>query len=439
MPPIIFVGKSDSNFKNMGGQHISLLPIYLVIFIGSLGFSLVLPFLVFLVFDFGGNAFVYGILGATYPLFQLIGAPFLGRWSDIHGRRRILLLSQLGTLFSWMVFLAALYLPSRGIIVVTEGFTLTLPLAVLFFARGLDGLTGGNVSVAYAYLSDYSAESERSKNFGRISIASNLGFVLGPALAGVLSTTSLEESLPVLLAIVISFVGTLLILFLLKEVSPCKIDNADKRSISRVFGQETSTCYLDGVKERKSFKEVLRFPNVAFMISLIFLVFLGFNIFYTSLPLHAVFELEWGVSQIGIYLTVLGLLMGFVQGPVLSHLSKMFKEAKLIVIGSFLLATNFLVFSISPSLVYVSVILFAFGNGLMWPSLLTMLSKLSKGGNQGTVQGISSSFNSLASIMGLILGGALYSAIGVRTFILVAVISYSVMAVSLRLPRLEKK
>jgi DHA1 family tetracycline resistance protein-like MFS transporter len=74
-------------------EKISLLPLLLINFIGTLGFSIVLPFLVFLVIDFGGNAIVYGILAATYPAFQLIGAPMLGRWSDTYGRKKILLLS----------------------------------------------------------------------------------------------------------------------------------------------------------------------------------------------------------------------------------------------------------------------------------------------------------------------------------------------------------
>ena len=74
-----------------------LLPLLLVNFIGTVGFSLVLPFLVFLVTDWGGNAFVYGFAGATYSAFQLVGAPVLGRWSDRFGRRKILLVSQAGT------------------------------------------------------------------------------------------------------------------------------------------------------------------------------------------------------------------------------------------------------------------------------------------------------------------------------------------------------
>src|SRR5690242_15210422 len=80
----------------------SLFPLLLVNFVGTLGFSIVLPFLVFVVMKFGGNAIVYGLLAATYPAFQLIGAPILGRWSDIYGRKKVLLLSNAGTAVGWI-------------------------------------------------------------------------------------------------------------------------------------------------------------------------------------------------------------------------------------------------------------------------------------------------------------------------------------------------
>ena len=124
-------------------NRLSLLPILSVNFVGTLGFSIVLPFLVFLVTKWGGNALIYGLMGATYSVFQLIGAPILGRWSDRFGRRKILLVSQLGTLISWMIFLAAFFLPVTTIGDIDSGFlgqfTLTIPLIVLFIARAADG------------------------------------------------------------------------------------------------------------------------------------------------------------------------------------------------------------------------------------------------------------------------------------------------------------
>src|SRR5215213_4772373 len=146
----------------------SLFPILLVNFVGTLGFSIVLPFLIFLVMKFGGDAVIYGLLAATYPAFQLIGAPLLGRWSDIYGRKKVLLLSHGGTLSGWIIFLIALFLPVNNLLNINSTiigtFVITLPLAALFLARAIDGLTGGNVSVADAYVADISSDENRSKN-----------------------------------------------------------------------------------------------------------------------------------------------------------------------------------------------------------------------------------------------------------------------------------
>ncbi|MEM9299571.1 MAG: MFS transporter, partial [Bacteroidota bacterium] len=147
-----------------------------------LGYSIIMPFLVFLVNRFGGNAFVYGVLGSMYPAFQFFGAPILGRWSDTFGRRKILLISQIGTLVAWFVFLLALYLPINTLVEIESktfgAFAVTLPLVFLFIARAFDGLTGGNVSVANAYLSDISNDQNRKANFGKMAMSSSLGFII---------------------------------------------------------------------------------------------------------------------------------------------------------------------------------------------------------------------------------------------------------------------
>src|SRR5215210_4611567 len=202
----------------------SLFPILLVNFVGTLGFSIVLPFLVFLVTKFGGDAIVYGLLAATYPAFQLIGSPVLGRWSDIFGRKIVLLLSNVGTSVGWILFLLALFLPiekSFNIDIAFIGtFVIIVPLLVLFLARAIDGITGGNISVANAYLADISSDENRSKNFGKMAISSNLGFILGPALAGILGGTIYGEILPVTAALILSLATLFVVGFLLRESRP---------------------------------------------------------------------------------------------------------------------------------------------------------------------------------------------------------------------------
>lgn len=428
------------------GERISLLPLLIVNFIGTLGFSIVLPFLVFLVNRLGGNAFIYGLASSMYPAFQLIGAPILGRWSDIYGRKKILLLSQAGTLLSWVIFLAALFLPVSILFEVDSevlgAFAFTLPLAVLFFARAFDGLTGGNVSVANAYLADITEEKDRSRNFGKMSISSNLGFIVGPALAGLLSITEYGEAAPVLGAVAISLIGTVLIVFYIPESRECSLEGpANAERVRKAFGYEIKECGTVREKTGKlSFMEILKFQNVPYMLGLYFLIFLGFNIFYTAFPLHAITALDWGIAEMGIYFTVLSGLLIIVQGSILPRLSKRYSDASLIIFGSLMLGTNFLL--LIPGdlfLTYVATGFFALGDGLMWPSFLSLLSKIAGKNYQGTVQGFASSFGGLASITGLILGGLLYELLAGRAFLLAGVVIYAVFLLNFRLRRFEKE
>lgn len=421
-------------------KQIPLYPLLLINFIGTLGFSIVLPFLVFLVIDFGGNAIVYGILAAMYPAFQLIGAPILGRWSDIYGRKKVLLLSHAGTLAGWIIFLCALFLPVENLFTINSAligtFIITIPLVILFLARALDGITGGNISVANAYLADVSSDVNRSKNFGKMAISSNLGFIVGPAIAGILGATIYKEILPVLAALSLSLVTLIVIVFTLKESKPSAdvIQVPVKGNIGKVFAQECKECYKIVNPKKLTFLDIFKLKHISFLLFLYFFIFLGFNIFYTSFPIHAVVDLKWSITQMGIFYAILSGMMILVQGPVLRKALQRFSEEKLVIIGNIILGTNFiLLVSNNILLIYVAAILFAVGNGLMWPSLLSILSKHGGTVHQGAVQGVASSFASLASIIGLTIGGVLYNLIGEITFLISAGVIFAVFIMSFRL------
>jgi MFS family permease len=427
-------------------EKISLFPLLVVNFIGTLGFSIVLPFLVFLVNRLGGNAFVYGLASSMYPTFQLIGAPILGRWSDIYGRKKILLLCQLGTLISWIIFLGALYLPLITLFEVNSKtlgvFTFTLPLAILFFARAFDGLTGGDISIANAYLADITSEKDRNRNFGKMSIALNLGFVVGPALAGILSVTQYGDAAPVLGAIVISFIGILLLVFFIPESKQCSPKkSADAENSQKLFGYDVKECETTTQETAKpAFGEILKLPNIPYMLGLNFLIDLSFNIFYTAFPLHAIKVLEWNLAQMSLYFTVLCSFLVFVQGPVLSWASKKYSDATLIIFGSLMLGTNFLLLiSGNFFLTYLATVFFALGDGLMTPSFLSLLSKIAGRRYQGTVQGFASSSGSLASVFGLILGGLLYEVLNGSAFLIAGLVIYTAFLLNFRLRRFEKE
>ena len=423
----------------------SLFPILLVNFVGTLGFSIVLPFLVFLVMKFGGNAIVYGLLAATYPAFQLIGAPILGRWSDIFGRKKVLLLSNVGTSVGWILFLFALFLPSEksfSIDIAFLGtFVIIVPLFILFLARAIDGITGGNISIANAYLADLSSDRTRSKNFGKMAISSNLGFILGPALAGILGGTIYGGILPVLAALILSLVTLIVIGFLLRESKPPSEEILvpdEEGTIRKVFSQECREPYSTVNTKKPRLRDVFKLKHISFLLVLYFLIFLGFNIYYAAFPTHAANDLKWSVTQLGIFYAVLSGIMVLIQGPVLRKALKKFSEEKLVVIGSMILGTNFILF-VSNNIISVggAVILFAVGNGLMWPSFMSILSRRAGSKLQGAVQGVAGSFGGLASIVGLSLGGFLYNSIGGATFLISAGVILVVFVMSFRL--LKKK
>jgi DHA1 family tetracycline resistance protein-like MFS transporter len=416
--------------------EISLLPVLSVNFVGALGFSIVVPFLVFLVTKWGGNAIVYGLIGATYSAFQLIGAPILGRWSDRYGRRKILLLSQLGTLVSWLIFLIAFFVPVRivgDIDSTTLGqFTLTLPLVLLFLARAADGITGGNVSVANAYLADITDEDDRTRNFGKMALTGNLGFVLGPALAGLLGATIYGAILPVFAALLISILATLIIVFGLKESDPCILTRAPSpRNMRKVFGQDHKECYSIRDPEKVGFRTILKIPHVPRLLGVYFLVMLGFSFFYIGFPVHAVNELRWTITDTGMFFAYLSLVMVFVQGPVLAKASNILSEGALAFGGALILTIGFIcLFWEGLPVIYLAATLIGLGNGLMWPSVMAMLSNAAGDVHQGAVQGASGSIGAIASIVGLIAGGLLYDWLGAWVFVIAALVVLPVSIVS---------
>lgn len=422
----------------------SIFPILLVNFIGTLGYSIILPFLIVLVIKLGGNELIYGIMGATYSFFQLIGAPILGKWSDKFGRKKILLLSQAGTFLAWVLFIIALRIPNTTLAHVDSSilgiFILTIPLLVLFFARALDGITGGNVSVANAYLADVTTDKDRKSNFGKMAASGNLGFIIGPALAGILGGTVLGELLPVTMAMIISLIAIFVIAFLMTESNPCVITKpVESSEIKKVFGQEHKECYKITGAEGINFREILSLKYIPFTLILYFIIFLAFNFFYVAFPVHAVQSLKWSLLELGVFFSVMGFIMVCVQCPVLSKISDKFSDSVLTIAGSILLAASFFLFmGNSEVLIYLGVALFSSGNGIMWPSFLSILSKVADQKYQGAIQGYASSTGSLASIIGLITGGLLYGLIGVTIFCIPGILLLIIFVLSFKLLAIEK-
>jgi MFS transporter, DHA1 family, tetracycline resistance protein len=386
-------------------------PVLLVSGIDALGFSIVLPFLVFVVHDFGGNAVVYGALAATYPAFQLLASPVLGRWSDTKGRRPVMLISEAGMVVGWALFAVAMILPMTHVTTASSG----IPLAVLFLARAVEGLTGGNVSVANAYVADVTPTNERSAAFGTMGVAASLGFVIGPAIAGLIGKSYL---IAVLGALALSMTATLVVARRLPESLPCvqrKLENRAQAAV--VFGIEPRPCVnLDVGRER--FRDTLRVAYVPRLLLFYFVAYMGFTVFQAAFPAHAATTLHWTVRQTGVLFTVLSATLAIVQGLVTGRLSKKLGNRVVIASGSAVLGIGLLLFaSIRTPLVYAAGVLYATGTGLMWPPLLAVIANAAGGKHQGAVQGLAGSAGGVASMLGLLLGGILYESVGSATFL----------------------
>ncbi len=408
---------------NPAADRQPLAPILAINFTATLGFSIVVPFLVYLVTRLGGNGVVYGITGATYSLFQLVGAPVLGRWSDRWGRKPVLLLAQVGTALSWGLFLVALHLPVTTLYQANATwlgtFTITTPLLVIIVARAADGLTGANASVANAYMADITPERDRARNFGRLGMSANLGFVIGPALAGLLGATPWPEAAPVVAALSVSTLACLAIAFGLPPATPHPAAHVPARLANPALGQECKDCYDTDVGVPTSLSRVARLPGVPRLLTLNFLVFLAFNVFYVAFPVHLAHDLGWPLAATGVFFAALSLMMVVVQGPVLTALGRRWSERRLLLTGGAVLAGSFVFFGAGRATwLYAGAALLALGNGLMWPSLLALLANAAGEEMQGVVQGLAGSGAALASMVGLLVGGALFDRLGPTVFLL---------------------
>lgn len=272
-----------------------------------------------------------------------------------------------------------------------------------------------------------------------MAVSSNLGFILGPAIAGVLGATAAGERLPVLAAFLISIIATAIILYALPDPEPCVLSaDPEPPSVRDVLGGDQKQCYRMRGASQLSSRQVLALPGVALLLTLQFLVFLAFNFYYVAFPVHAATTLAWSLPEVGAYFTVMGLLMATVQGPVLSRLARRFGDRPLVITGSLLLAVSFVFLaSERTAVIYAGTGFLAAGNGLMWPSLLAALSRATDRNTQGAVQGFAGSANAVASIAGLLVGGLLYTVLEARVFLLSAAVTVMVFVLALRIERMR--
>lgn len=382
---------------------------------GAMAIIPIIP--VFVLGQFHATPFQAALVIAAYYVAQVLAAPWLGNLSDRFGRRPILLLSQAGTIVSYLLLIFAVPL---GALVDHTGLRLGVAggLAVIYLARVLDGLTGGNISVAGAYASDISTPEKRAHALGLVGGASGLGHILGPALAGLLVGVNLLA--PFLAASVVSGVTLLLTLLWLHE-PPTRTTSLEK-AVPQAKEWSLSHVLLS--------RPVLLILVTALVIGLYMAALQGTFALYADRVLLPGQPEAMVVSTVGWIITVLGLVMALTQlvllNPLVSHLG----EQKAILLGSILLGVSAVGFFTVTSLwaIIAFVVAFAFGYGIMWPSLQALLTGFGTEQMAGRLLGWFQATFSLALILGPLGGGFVFDAVASRA---VFAVSAGLMALAL--------
>lgn len=357
-----------------------LISVFLIVFIDLLGFSLILPLLPYYAETFGASEFVTGLLVASYAAMQLVGAPILGRLSDRFGRRPILLVSIFGTFLGFLLL----------------GFANALWM--LFASRILDGFTGGNLSVAQAYIADVTDEKNRSKGLGLVGAAFGLGFIIGPVTGGFLSQWG--YALPAFAAAALAFINLVLVAFWLPESL-----TAEKRAAMPEKQPPVTLAAL---------LKALQRPFTGSLLITRFFFGLAFAIFQTIFALYALKKFQLDARDTGLVLTYVGVLSVFMQGFLIGRLTQRFREDVLIAVSVVVMAASLLGWAVVPSVFWLLVILTptAMAGGILNTVLASTLTKAVQAHEVGGILGLAASIESLTRVIAPTLGGALLGGLG---------------------------
>jgi len=362
-------------------QRRTLTLIFLTVFLDLLGVGILIPILPFLVRQFQTDATTVGLLSLSYSAAQFVATPILGVLSDRYGRRPILVFSIFGSAMGYFLF----------------GWAGTLWL--MFFARIVDGITGGNISTAQACIADISSPADRAKNFGIIGMAFGLGFIIGPALGGFLSKIDIHA--PAYAAGGMALVTSLFAYFLLPETLPVERRKAGAAEWSD----------LNPLRP-----VVAAFRNEALRVLLVslFLLNFAFAALQTNFSLFTLARFAWGPEDNAWVFAFIGLMVAFNQGFLVRKLLPIWKERPLALAGYAFFALGFLWIAVAPAgwMMYPASGLIAVGSSFTNPTLTAFISQRVSDRERGSMLGTTQAVLSLTRVVGPLWAGLVFDHFG---------------------------
>ena len=353
--------------------------ILLTVALDMIGIGLVIPVLPKLVTTmYGGTisdgSYVFGWFVASYALMQFIFSPILGNLSDRFGRRPIILASLLG---AGLDYLLMAFAPN---------------LAWLFVGRVIAGITGANISAANAYIADVSAPEDRAKNFGMIGACFGVGFIIGPALGGLLGAYGLR--IPFIVAACLNLLNWLYGFFVLPE----SLAPEHRRS----FDVKRANPFA-------SLGQLGKYPVVLGLTATIALERLAHDTLPATWVLYTTYRFDWTERDNGLSLALVGIVYAIVQGALTGRIVSIIGERKAIIFGLLIGSLTFLAYGISTQswMLYAAIIFGSIGS-IAGPAMQAVITKMVSAAEQGAVQGIIASIQSVVAILGPLMATNLF-------------------------------
>lgn len=339
-----------------------LLPILLITFIDIIGFSMLIPMLPYFVTHFGASPFVVGILFATFSLCQFVSAPMWGHISDRAGRKKVLIISQIGATIGWTMLAFA---PTIGWV---------------FLARILEGVSGGNISITQAYVADLVEAKDRSRAFGLIGAMFGAGMIFGPFGGGLLFA-HFGFAAPFLAAAALQLLTLLLTILMLPE-SRTASESEERVGLTQILS---------------SFKR----PGLSHILWQKLAVSLGLYGWFAVIALYLQRQLGFSLTQTDYFFSIFAVLNVFVNVVLVGRISTWLGDRAMSNVGLVSLAAAFVTLPFVHDLAFLAatMVFFSFGLPLVSTGITALISNAVSDREQGVVLGTSSSLDSLSGIV----------------------------------------